>query len=362
LDDDHTHLYVMGSSGEGLRVFEADRLVQVGETLLVAAGSPPSVAERVTALLVQSERMGHSSHGVLRIPSYVGQITQGRLVPTAETVIVADNTTTTVMDGGWGFGQISALDATEHSIARARSSGTSVTGVYHINHVGRLGDFTEMAARAGMVAFAFSGGAPTGSTGNVAPFGGRQAVWGTNPLAIAIPATDRVFSLDFATSVIAWGKAAAARARGVQLEGEFLLDAAGRPTRDPWVLEQGGAIRPFGEHKGYALAFAIELLAGALVSAAAPDLADGEIHNGLLLFVLDPAALSPRDRFHAAVAAIFEKVKASPPADGFDEVMIPGEPELRSVAAAASDGITVPQAVVDELTRLGSTLGVNVEW
>ena len=352
----------VSTNGGRLHAFEPDRLIRVSEDLLVAAGTPRSTATRVADLLVKSERMGHSSHGILRIPPYVERIEQGRLIPTATTAIVTDTTTTTVMDGGWGFGQVSGLDATEHCIERARSVGTSVTGVYHVNHVGRLGDFTEMVARTGLIGFAFSGGAPTGQAGNVAPFGGRQAVWGTNPLAIAIPTGGRVFSLDFATSVIAGGKAAAARARGVQLKDEFLLDVSGTPTRDPWAVVQGGAIRPFGEHKGYALAFAIELLAGALISAAAPDLAEGEIHNGLLLIAVDPSALGSTSRFHAAVNAVIQRVKASPPAEGFEEVMIPGEPEYRSMERSAETGIMVPQGVMDELTELGSRLGIALEW
>jgi LDH2 family malate/lactate/ureidoglycolate dehydrogenase len=185
-------------------------------------------------------------------------------------------------------------------------------------------------------------------------------VWGTNPLAIAIPIGDDVFSLDFATSLIAGGKAAAARARDVELEDDYLIDVDGTPSRDPLALERGGAIRPFGDHKGYALAFAVELLAGALVGAMAPELQTGEIHNGLLMIVIDPGRLGPDTVFQSAVASVIDKVKATQPAEGFGEVLVPGEPERRRLAESDASGVLVPPGLVEELRELGARLGVEI--
>ncbi len=339
---------------------DAARLQVIASRIFAAAGAPHDVAERVAQLLVWSERVGHASHGVLRIPGYVERIRLGALVPHARGTIVRQTSGSVLVDGEWGFGQIAASLVTEQAIEKASTSGMAVAGAYHINHVGRLGDFTEAAAAAGLIAFAFVGGTPTGQVGNVAPYGGRKPVWGTNPLAIAIPGDERVFSLDFATSVIAGGKAASARARNVELEAEYLLDSEGRPTRDPWAVVEGGAIRPFGDHKGYALAFAVELLAGALIGAAAPELDVPEMHNGLLFMVLAPAAVGDVTRFGASVDAVVRRVKDCPPAEGFEEVLVPGELEARRREETDLAGIEVPRSVVAELVAVGRGLGIDL--
>lgn len=344
--------------------YAADKVEEVAVQLLMGAGTPPDIARLVGGHLVWSDQIGHTSHGVLRVLEYVARIRAGRLDPGGRTTVVRENATTTLLDGNWGYGQVAAMAAVEAGIDKCRSSGVSVTGAYHINHVGRLGDFTERCAQAGLIAFLFVGGTPTGARGNVAPFGGGGPVWGTNPLAIAIPGgEDGVFSLDFATSVIAAGKAIAARGRGERLEDDYLIDAAGAPSRDPVdLLERGGAIRPFGDHKGYGLAFAVELLTGALVGSLAPELGEREMQNGLFLMVVDPAGMGSAAGFVSSVEAVIERVKACPPAEGFAEVMVPGEPERRRVAQSRESGIPVAAAVVADLNRLGRELGVELDW
>lgn len=337
-----------------------DRLHEVAKSILIGAGTPADISDEVAGLLVWSERIGHHSHGLLRIPQYVERIRSGRLQPAARPEIVSETSTVAVLDGRWGYGQTAASAAAAIGAAKARSAGVSICGAYHINHIGRLGDFTEMCAREGLIAFLFVGGAPTGALGNVAPYGGRAPVWGTNPLAIAIPQGDDVFSLDFATSLIAGGKAAAAKARREQLDSDYLIDADGTLSRDPLALERGGAIRPFGEHKGYALAFAVELLAGALVGAMAPELESGELHNGLLLIVIDPGRLGPESTFRSAVASVVDKVKSTHPAEGFSEVLVPGEPEGRRLIESDRDGVRVPKDLVRDLNQLGAELGVPI--
>lgn len=353
---------VQSMSNQPSASFPAPFLQDVAITLLEGAGAPSDIASQVGELLVWSERIGHSSHGLLRIVPYVERIRAGRLEPGARPTVVRETDTMSLVDGNLGFGQVAGMFAAEQGITKARSSGVAVIGAYHINHIGRLGDFTEKCARSGLVSFLFVGGAPTGVAGNVAPYGGREPIWGTNPLAIAVPAPDGIFSLDFATSVIAGGKAAAARARHVELEEEFLIDVDGKPSRDPWALERGGAIQPFGGHKGYGLAFAVELLAGAMVGAMAPELKPAQMHNGLLLIVIDPDGLGSAAAFEESVAAVMERVKASPPAEGFGEVLVPGEPERRRLAETDESGVHVPPSLIEELSALGSELGVDLEW
>lgn len=345
-------------------LYPADKVEEVATNLLEGAATPPDIARLVAKHLVWSDQIGHTSHGVLRVLEYVARIKAGKLDPAARATVVRESATTTLLDGNWGYGQEAAMAAVAAGIDKCRTAGVSVTGAYHINHVGRLGDFTERCAEAGLVAFLFVGGTPPGARGNVAPFGGRGPVWGTNPLAIAIPTGDeRVFSLDFATSVIAAGKAIAARGKGEQLDADYLIDSSGDPSRDPVdLLDRGGSIRPFGDHKGYGLAFVVELLAGALVGSLAPELGEREMHNGLLLILVDPAGMGSAAGFQASVAAVIDRVKACPPAEGFGEVMVPGEPERLRLAESQRSGIPVAAAVVADLNQLGVEFGVDLDW
>lgn len=348
----------------GSDLYSADAVAEVATVLMEGAGTPPVIARLVAKHLVWNDEIGHTSHGVLRVLEYVARIRSGRLIPGATATVVRESPTTTLLDGNWGYGQVAANAAVESGVAMCRRSGVSVTGAYHINHVGRLGDFTERCAQAGLIAFLFVGGTPTGARGNVAPFGGREPVWGTNPLAIAIPAGEgEVFSLDFATSVIAGGKAIAARGRGEQLDADYLIDSAGEPSRDPVdLLDRGGAIRPFGDHKGYGLAFVVELLTGALVGSLAPELGEGEMQNGLTLILLDPDRMGSTAGFQSSVAGVIERVKATPPAEGFAEVLVPGEPERLRLAESRKSGIPVSATVFKDLNQLGSELGVELSW
>jgi uncharacterized oxidoreductase len=245
---------------------------------------------------------------------------------------------------------------------KAKQSGVASVGVYHLQHVGRLGEFTEIAAEEGFATIAMAGGTPESKTPNVAPFGGSRAVWGTNPIAIAIPAGDTPFLLDFATSIIAAGKAHLARSKDIELPNGCAIDHEGRPTRDPGAIVQGGALLPFGEHKGYGLAFAVELLAGALVGGAAPELAEGAMGFGLFFILLDPGCFRPITSFEASARVLFSRVKACPALEGYQEVLIPGELELRHHLASERRGIHLPDSIFEELNDLGQKLGVTLEW
>lgn len=266
----------------------------------------------MAGLLVTSERMGHPSHGVLRVSEYVRRIESGDLVPGANCEVTHETATSALVDGGWGFGQIAALRASRFAVEKAGEHGIAATGAFHLNHVGRIGDFTEMAAREGMIALHVSEAPPLAGRAISRPLAGGRGVWGTNPLAMAIPGDQRLFSLDFATSVVAAGKVMAARSRGGDAR-RHLPAGLGRETFvGPNGLFAGGVIRPFGAHKGYGLAFVVELLAGALIGTAAPDPTDGEMHNGLLMLVLDPGTFGPGSSFRGAVDQVIDRVKASP--------------------------------------------------
>ena len=342
-----------------MRTYHFKDLERLAARLFEAAGVPASAARRVAESLVLSNRLGHHSHGVLRIPYYLQLIQAGKLDPHGSIEVVRETTSTALIDGHRGFGQLVAKDAVLCAVAKARESYVAAVGVYHLNHVGRVGEYTEMAAEEKMIALAFCGGVGQGNTPNVAPYGGAKAVWGTNPIAIAIPTGDAPFSLDFATSVIAGGKTAVARAKGVELPAGLVIDSEGRATTDPSAVLRGGAILPFGGHKGYGLAFVVELLAGALVGAAAPELSNHEMDTGLLFIVVNPAAFRSIGSFEGATGEVFRSVKECPPGEGFEEVLIPGEPERRQRMLSDEAGVSLPDSVWQQLDKLGQDFGLT---
>jgi LDH2 family malate/lactate/ureidoglycolate dehydrogenase len=224
-------------------------------------------------------------------------------------------------------------------------------------HTGRIGAFTERAAREDMVAFM-----AIGTVGNpmTAPYGGARPILGTNPVSFAVPA-DRhpPVLLDYATSAIAAGKVKVAKARGQQLPPGSILDSSGQPSTDPDDLFHGGFLLPFGAHKGYALAVIAELLSGPLVGAETfPAVFQ---RSGIFILCMDAGAFRPAEAAVAAVDASIDKIKAVPPGPGFDEVLVPGEVEARSQQQRERDGIPIPDLTWQAVGEVAASLGLELE-
>jgi LDH2 family malate/lactate/ureidoglycolate dehydrogenase len=348
--------------GIAVPTYDSNKLKQIATALFEAAGVPSEEARAVARSLVTNEQFGHNSHGMRVIPNYVKLIQRGHFNLHASIGIVHESASTAVIDGHWGLGQVVATPIMRCAMDKAKQSGVASVGVYHLQHVGRLGEFTEIAAVEGFAAIAMAGGTPESKTPNVAPFGGARAVWGTNPIAIAIPVGNTPFLLDFATSIIAAGKAHLARSKDIELPNGCAIDREGHPTRDPGAIVQGGALLPFGGHKGYGLAFAVELLAGALAGGAAPELTEGAMGFGLFIILFDLGCFRPITSFETTARVLFRRVKACPALEGFQEVLIPGELERRNHLASERRGIYLPDSIFEDLNNLGQKLGVTLEW
>ena len=338
----------------------ADQWREIAFRLFRAVGTEPPIARRVADALVEGNLMGHDSHGVIRLLEYIPRVQRGDLHPNAQPEVIRETSTTAMVDGHWGFGQVAAKFAMEVAIAKARQSGLSAVGLVHSHHVGRLGEYAQMAAEAGMVAFLFANSGPRG--GWVTPYGGIGRVFGTNPLAIGIPARRHPpILLDFATSAGAEGKIRFARSKGERIPEGWVIDKEGRPTTDPNALYKGGALLPFGGHKGYALALAIDLIGGALTGAGCASLPEYVAGNGLFMIVVDVATFQPPDQFYDMVDRLIDRVKGVPKAPGVEEILVPGEPERRTWARRAVEGFAVPDTTWNELLELAARLGVHLE-
>jgi uncharacterized oxidoreductase len=261
------------------------------------------------------------------------------------------------IDGRRGFGQPAARLAIQTAIEAAREHGLAAATLFGCGHVGRLGEWVELAADAGMIGMAWCNGG--GRQGAVAPFGGMGRLLGTNPLAAAVPVAGRPpVLIDFATSATAEGKLRVARNRGKSIPEGWILDAAGSPSTNPADFYIGGVLLPAAGHKGYGLALLVELLGGLLTGHGSPALPGFEGGNGTLFLALDVAAFRPADDFLADAAALCEQAQATPPMPGFDQVLLPGDPEHRSVADRQATGVPVDDATWAQLTQAAADLAI----
>jgi uncharacterized oxidoreductase len=342
--------------------FPADALARLTTAIFERCGAPQDIAAGVAEHLVASNLAGHDSHGVLRIQQYVDMIDQKLLVPDGRMRVVERFAAGAVVDGNHGFGQVVAREAMNLAIEIARASGIGAVAVRNCCHTGRLGTYSEMAAAAGMVGIVFVNAGGGGQL--VAPFGGTARRISTNPLSIAAPSADGTVMLDIATSVAPEGKVRAMLAAGKQLPAGWLIDAAGQPTTDPaalyadppaTLLPLGG---PFG-HKGFGLAFLIDILAGIVTGAGHCRAGATYTGDGLLAVALDVAHFLPLDAFRAQVAELAAYVKDCPTAPGVERIYVPGEIEARTRAERLRCGIPLEPATCERIEQICRRFGLE---
>ena len=338
-------------------VVTTDQLRGLGMRIFTAAGTPEDLATTLVDHLVNANLTGHDSHGVIRIPSYVQAIQRGNITPSARPAILRETASTALVDGNWAFGQISARFGTEVAIRKAKQAGLALVGVVRCNHIGRVGEYVTIAAAQDVVAMV-TVASPGGTS--VAPYGGKAGALGTNPLAIGFPA-DRYPDLmvDFATSAIAGGKVMVARAKREPVPQGCLLDRDGNPTTDPEEYFNGGMLLPFGGHKGYALSLVVALFSSVLTGAE--SYANGGNQSGTFILTIDAGVFRPVEDLKQSADRVFERIKAVPPRDGFDEVLIPGEIEAANRERRAREGIPVPEATWNAIKEAAASVGVTIE-
>jgi uncharacterized oxidoreductase len=344
------------------RVIAAPALRAHCERILQAAGSAPAEARTVAANLVLANLSGHDSHGVGMLPRYVDAVLEGGLTPNTGVRIHLDIGTLLALDGQQGFGQVVGEQAMNLGIERARQHGSCIMTLAHAHHIGRIGHWAEMAVQAGLVSLHFVN---VQAHPAVAPWGGADARFGTNPCCIGIPVAGQPpFVLDFATSRVAQGKMRVAHNEGRQVELGHVIDPDGRPTTDPGVVvvpqtpgARGnllGALLSFGEHKGYGLATACELLGGALTGMGTwhrKHEGVRAVYNGMLTILIDPARLGPRETFDRETVAFIDWLRSAPPAQGVDAVQVAGDPERAARVQREREGIWIDASTWGEITQ-----------
>ncbi|MEZ5863673.1 MAG: malate/lactate/ureidoglycolate dehydrogenase [Geminicoccaceae bacterium] len=345
-----------------------------GARLLAAGGCAADEARRVADRLIMANLTGHDSHGVARIPRYVGMIETGLVVPGQHVTVVNDGGSFVLLEGNAGFGQTLGEEAVAIGCERARDAGVAVVGLRNSGHLGRIGDWAEEAAAAGFISIHL-----VNARGRsiVAPFGTPDRRMSTSPFCIGVPWTNQPpLILDFATSTVAEGKVMVAAAGGPKLPEGALVSAEGLPTTDPAALYGpsvdsaapdpalgDGAITVFGGHKGSGLNFMIEMLAGALTGGGVNRTLKEEdvkpFANGMLSIYLDPERFAGRAAFEAQVRDYAAYVRSARPAPGHKAVLLPGDKERGLKAERERDGLPLAAGTWRGLVELGERLGVD---
>jgi uncharacterized oxidoreductase len=347
-------------------IFSHERLRDVTLSILRAGGSSETEAQTVAEHLVEANLSGHDSHGVGMLPAYCKYLSEGKLKANQKPTIVVDNGSFAVWDGEGAYGQVVARAAMQWAIDTALTHGIAVHGLRNTHHIGRVGTYGEMAAAAGLLSVQFVNG--YGGPPKVAPYGGREPRFSTNPICIAMPGTagNPPVILDMATSRIALGKVRVAYNQGKTVVAGALRDHDGNPTTDPGVMYNPpfGAAQPFGEHKGYGLALICELLAGAVAGAGTVQSMsppDRGIVNGWLTFVLDPTRLTAGPFIAQETDALIAWAKSSAAIDPSMPVLVAGEPERIARAKRRAEGVDVDDTTWGQIREAATALGVNIE-
>jgi uncharacterized oxidoreductase len=348
---------------------QVQNLIDFVAEVFVHADSSPEESRRIATYLTTANLTGHDSHGVIRVPVYIRWKKIGIVVPDQAVELAVDTPALAVVDGKHGYGQTVAPQAVRIGIEKCKAAGLAAVALRNAGHIGRVGDWAEMAAAEALVSIHFVNAA--GSV-LVAPYGGVERRLSTAPYCVGIPRQGQgPIVLDFATSIVAEGKVLVASRGGKKLPGGALIDPDGNLSEDPAVLygphsadgprdhSQGkGAIRAFGEHKGSGLALICELLGGALTGngATAPN---RPFANGMFSVYVDPRRIDPDNFFDGEISRYVAYFKDTRPVAGTDEVLIPGEPEAAKRAERSKNGVPLPDDTWAAIVNTARDVGVS---
>lgn len=340
---------------------QAEELCRFCKEILLKLDLCDQHAHVVADSLVQANLRGVDSHGVMRLPIYAERMRMGLIATRPQMELRRTAPATAILDGGNGPGQVVALRAMEEAVEIARESGVGLIAIKNSNHFGAAAYFAMRAVQDEMIGLALSH-----AEADVVPFGGRKPCLGTNPLAIAVPTgKGQSIVLDMATSIVAMAKVILAAKEGRSIPADWAVDPEGDPTTDP---QKARAVRPMGGPKGYGLAVIIDILSSLLTGAAFGVHINRMYDNfsqpqaiGHLVGAIDIAKYASIDRFKERLDQLICEIKSVPPAEGFEAVLLPGEPEARTEQQRLRQGIPLGREVYLELVKLGEKLGVRLE-
>jgi uncharacterized oxidoreductase len=340
-----------------MKTFRAPRLVTLVAAIMRGVGCNADEAQTVAKRLVDANCVGHESHGVIRVAKYLQWVRDGTLRPNQAPTIVVETEALAIVDGNRGFGQVIGELATGLGMAKAQRLGIAMIGLRNCGHLGRVGDWAEMAAAEGLVSLHFLN---TSGAQRVAPYGGSDRRLSTNPLCIGVPVdgADPVI-LDVTTSTVAEGKLMVARNKGERVPEGWIIDREGKPTTDPNAFYDGGALLTIGGHKGSGLSIVVDLLAGAVSTGRSSDPDDPILRNNMLSIYIAPRLYAPDGVVVSEARRFVDWVKASPPIKPGEPVLVPGDVERRMRAQRLRSGVPLDDKTLADLIGAAQSVGID---
>lgn len=343
-----------------MRRYSPEVLSEYCKNVLTASGVDEGCAQAVAEVLIDADLTGVSSHGVSRMGIYMQRLEAGLVSRENNVRIVREGPSAVVIDAGNTLGAPSAKFAMNTCIRKAAETGCCFATVRGSNHFGTAGFYTKMAAAHGMIGFTC-----TNLTGKIAPFGSSEPFMGTNPISVSVPTQGKPVILDMTPSVVALGKLILAQKLGQQIPLGWALDQDGNPTTDPAAGRKGSLI-PIGGPKGSGMAIMVDVLSGVLSGAGygphLHDLYEFDEPQGVGHFMgaIDVGHFMDLDAFQSAMSVMTGEIKGLRKAEGFSEILMPGELELNRAESNRAKGIELPDPVYEELLELGKPYGLSL--
>jgi uncharacterized oxidoreductase len=323
------------------------------------AGCEPVEATTIARRLVDSNLVGHDSHGVLRVSKYLEWMRAGTLKANQAPSVVFESDTIAIIDGRLGFGQVIGEFAARLGIAKAEAKGIAMICLTNCGHLGRVGDWADIAADAGQVSLHFLN---TSGALRVAPFGGSDRRLSTNPISIGVPVAGRdPVVLDVTTSMVAEGKLMVAMNKGEKVPDGWIIDKNGAPTTEPRDFYEGGSLLTVGAHKGSGLSMITDLLAGAVTTGRSSDPNDATLRNNMLSIYIAPSFYDPGGSTADEARRFVDFVTASPPATAGEPVLAPGDVERRNRKARLASGVPLDDKTLADLVNAAATVGIDAK-
>lgn len=349
----------MGNESADRVSVPSEELIAFSRRILSEAGLSRSDAETVAETIVDANLRGIDTHGVVRLPTYVERIRKGGINPNADIRVEKTENAAAIVDGDGGAGQIVTTYGMETAMEMAATEGVAVVGIRNSNHFGTASYYTNLAAEDGFIGLSM-----THSSSNVVPFGGSEPYFGTNPLSIAVPSNFGFpVTLDMATSVTSKGAILEAQEADTEIPPEWAINETGKPIEDP---NEYHALRPVGGPKGYGLGLMVDVFCGVLLDTVFGwDIAGmfDDMHSppetGHFVGAIDVTAFTEIDAFTDRLARMKRELKSIDTRDGFDEVLLPGEPEARTRRTRESDGIPLDTELTQTLLELGNEYDIE---
>ena len=336
-----------------------DSLKEYGAAIFAAAGFPADQGQNVTDHLVDSNLVGHDSHGIIRLPVYVKAVREGNMKPVGTLKIVRETSASLVIDAQQMQGIVLAKMAMEMAVERAKKHTFGAVAVHRSTHIGRLGAFPPIAAAQDCIGLLMlNGGGPF-----TAPFGGTGRRLPPNPIAFSAPRADGPpLMLDMTTSMVAGGKVDLQRARGLPTPDDWLIDAAGNPVMDPNLFLNGeAAMLPMGGsvgHKGYGLGMMVDAIAGGLSWAGCSADPPTRGASGWMAIAIRIESFIDPDEYKQEVEKLVDWVHSSPKLPGVRRIYYPGEIEEERRQQRLADGIPIEESTWTRIVETGDAVGV----